>query len=107
MLINNLIPTTNPTAFSKDFLILLESHIPYLLARPKTTVIQLSRHQNDKFIGCFYDLLTSLNIRPQYHFIILRLNGYRSSSDFLGDRDFIVTPSNSDIDMLLNIFQTS
>jgi hypothetical protein len=55
----------------------------------------------------FYSLLTDLSIPMQYHFAILRMNGYRSPSDYLGDLTSIVVPAYMRVDTINTLQQTS
>jgi len=88
-----------------EFKILIESHLTYLRTTNITTTA-VDQQKNYKFEGDFYGLLAELNISKEFHYVIMRVNGYESSSDFKGDVEYIVMPDLAEVQMLANILET-
>ena len=59
-----------------------------------------------KFEGDYFGLLDYLEIEKKYHYIVLRFNGYTSSSDFKGLDTYVLVPDLNEIENIKNIFLT-
>jgi hypothetical protein len=55
----------------------------------------------------FYGLLTSLGLPMAYQYTAMRMNGYRSPADYLGDKLNILIPSTTRVDNIRKLQQTS
>lgn len=106
MQINSLKAQPETVFFEPNFLVMLESHISFLRNSGTLAVQAVSSQQGYKYEGDLYGLLDDLGISKVFHFITARINGFTSSSDFKGDRDYLLIPSFSDIEILKAIYQT-
>jgi hypothetical protein len=55
----------------------------------------------------FYGLLTQMGIPMAYQWTTMRMNGYRSPADYLGDKLSILVPSTTRVDNVRRLQQTS
>lgn len=88
MSIAALIPSTGDTGYSSiSFRRVIEDHLEWLRIHPLTTTIFPSVINAHKAKGDFYKLLALMNIPPDLWWIIMRVNGYVTPMDYLGDDD--------------------
>jgi hypothetical protein len=104
--IDVLTPIVEADFYSDDFLKLIEDHLTELRKDPRTVIRQISNVQCVKYQGDFFGLLLDLQIQPQYHHAVLRVNNLLSAADFTGLVNQIVIPNLPAIDMLKNLYQT-
>lgn len=96
----------NDTAYySEEMLNFLEDHLVYLNSLD-TTKIGLEYTEALKYKGDLFGILNKKKIDPNYHYVVMRINGFKSSSDFTGEETFILVPDFKEIDLLKNVFQT-
>lgn len=98
--------TDESTISEEDFNIILDSHIYYFKNQNAINQVSITDFQNIKYSGDFLGLLNDLNIEKKYHMFIMKLNGYRDSCDFKGDKLSIIIPNLSDIEQLKNVIST-
>lgn len=91
--------------YSKDFITLIESNLQ-LLRTTNIRIQTITDQQAYKFEGDFYGLLLELNIPRHLHFVVLRVNNYRNSSDYMGDLQNIIIPDQQLIIELVNVLMT-
>lgn len=87
--------------FTPAFNQLIEDNLTYLRTQQQTTISQLSNVQCVKFAGDFYGLLVDLLIDKKYHYPIMRVNNYLSSTDFNGNISQVIIPNLPEIDRLM------
>ena len=92
--------------YDPDFLILLESHLTYFLNNKITGSITVEPTMAMKYRGDLFGMLKEIGVQSKYHYMVMRLNGYKSSADYLGDRMEFLQPDFSEIDLLKQIFKT-
>jgi len=95
------IPIGEVNMYSKGFRNLIENHIALLQVDPSTTQISLNPHDEDKYIGDFYELLQHLEVTQDMFWITMRVNGLHSPLDYQGDLSQILVPSLTTIQNLL------
>jgi hypothetical protein len=99
------IPNLESFFFEKDFINTLESHLTYL--RSKNTKIKtITSHLLDKYAGDFYGLLDELNIPKQYHYAVMRVNGFDNSDNYRSTITAIIIPDFSEIESIKDIYRT-
>lgn len=93
--------------FDVDFINHVESFMTKLRSSPNIKI------RNDfspiiayKYEGDYFGLLDYLNIEKKYHHIVLRFNGYVSSSDYKGNDQYVLVPDITEIENIKNIFLT-
>lgn len=101
--------------------LMIETHLLFLINHPYTVPQSIAAHDVYKYEGDLYGMLAKLNIAPQYHFAIMRMNGLTSPQDFrlenfipdpdlLGNDEAMITllmPSQTVLENLRTVFQTS
>lgn len=106
MQILNIHPIIDNTYNDPGFFILLESHLTYLRTKNNVTAVTITQHQGYKFEGDLYGLLNDLSIEKKYHYIVMRVNYYLSSADYLGDRDSLLIPDLNEVELLKQIYDS-
>lgn len=105
--LDNLAKTSgDPMAYNPSFRNNIESHLPWLLANSISTVISITSQQLLEFQGDFYGLLFSINIPKQYHYFVLRFNGFKAMSDFTTASTTLVMPDFTIFDQMLAVYKT-
>ncbi len=84
----------------------LEDHLYVLKKDPDNTLLPVSNHLNYKYEGDFYGLLNELKVVPKYHYITMRINNLVNSTDYIGDKDFVIFPNVNEIDTIINVHTT-
>jgi hypothetical protein len=92
--------------YGDRFRLMLEDHL--LVIRTMTTnQIRLITDDDwaklNRYVGDFYGFLTALNYNRNYHWTILRLNGYRSRFDLELGLSQLILPDWDYIDKLANL----
>ncbi len=99
--------TMEEVYFDINFINHIESFMTKLRTSPNTRIRNdFSPTISYKYEGDYFGLLTYLNIEKKYHYIILRFNGYTSSSDFKGEDTYVLIPDINEIENIKNIFLT-
>lgn len=99
------LPDLETSFFEEDFIHTLESHLTHL----RNTNVQfktIDTHLLDKYRGDFYGLLDELGIGKQYHYIVMRVNGFNSSDNYRSNMTAIVIPSFTEIESIKDIYRT-
>lgn len=104
--IDVLMPNVESDFYAPGFLKIIEDHLTQLRTDSNTTIRQITNVQCVKYQGDFFGLLLDLNISPQYHHAIMRVNNMYSAADFVGDVNQFVMPNLPAIDMLKSLYQT-
>jgi len=89
-----------------NFLFMLDTHLDYLRKTGNVIRVHILDRQNYKYIGDLFGLLNEININKEFHYIVMRLNNYLSSSDFNGDISELLIPDFNEVNVLKNIYQT-
>lgn len=92
--------------YRSDFRDMIETHLTYLLedegAESKIVDPQVAvRHEYD-FLG----LLSEMRIKPQYHWIVMRMNGLTNPTNYTSDMVNLIIPSTATIDRLRRMHTT-
>lgn len=107
MQIANLLPNSDDWYQNSNFNEFIESHLTYISQNKMGTAQQVDDDIAAKYRGDFYGLLLARNIISDYHYIVLRLNGFTSPSDFDGQTFVLKIPIFSEIDMLKSVYKTT
>jgi hypothetical protein len=73
----------DPVVLTTAYYTLVETHLRYFRQHPKTAVAIAQGHVAERYTGDFYGLLNSLSIKKN-HYLIMRVNGLYSSTDYDG-----------------------
>jgi hypothetical protein len=88
-----------------NYYVLMESHLSFLRTHQKTALINISGQAAEKYTGDFYGLLDSLSIRKN-HYLILRLNGMYSSTDYDGQQLEFLIPDEAAVNRILTTYRS-
>lgn len=102
----NILDRVPDVYYDGDFLILLESHLTYFRENKITGTIAVEPAIAMKYRGDLYGMLKEIGVPSKYHYMVMRLNGYKSGADYLGDKTDFLEPDYKEIDLLQQIFQT-
>lgn len=94
------------TMLNEDFLVLIESHVPFFRSHAETKYIDIEPVIGQHFKGDFYGLLNSLAVDKKYHYLVLRMNGLLASSDYTGEDLQIMMPAYNRVDRIYANYNT-
>lgn len=105
-----LLSTVDPSGpaiyFSKKFRLMLEDHLMIIKEMTTNTIREITSDDWDKlnrFEGDFYGFLTAMNYPKQYHWTILRMNGFSSRFDMNDQISRLILPDWQYIDKLAQL----
>lgn len=108
VLINSLAVTEASKVYYKpEIRNLLESHVQFIIDHPNTQVVNIANDIIYKYEGDFYGLLYILKVLPQYHWIVMRINGMTTPTDLNWNRLAILLPDYSLIDTIISMYRAS
>lgn len=95
-----------PAEHVKDeaYYVLLETHITFLKNHSETKLIEVTGREGDMYCGDFYGLLDSLSIDKKYHYLIMRMNGLVSSTDYTGEQLAFLVPNPKVISAIVSTY---
>ena len=99
-------PTGDTAYYDPDFMVILESHLTYLLGLSTTQTLAIEPADAVRFEGDLFGVLDKFNIAKQYHYAVMLVNGYRSPTDFTKDTYQVIVPDTSEIDILKQRYKT-
>lgn len=93
--------------YNSDFMNHIESFMSKLRHSPNIKILNdFSPVISYKYEGDYFGLLQYLHVEKKYHYIVLRFNGYESSSDFKGEDTYVLLPDFSEVEAIKTIFLT-
>lgn len=99
--INNLsTPSGDEVYYDPGFCRFLESYLPLLRLDSEDNIAFPESHEIYKYEGDLFGLLDTLNIKRQYHWITMRINGFKSPTELDSNTTYLLTPKISYITML-------
>jgi hypothetical protein len=93
--------------YTPEWQLMIETHLPLLLARSDNTVLSFTPAQAYKYEGDLMGLLTELNINQCYHWLLMRMNGMRTWTDFDGVSTVLTVPNFAYISRLTEVHKTT
>jgi hypothetical protein len=93
--------------YSEAWMRLIESHMTYLRQVSANNLVEVEPHLAYKFEGDLYGLLNHLKVRPEYHWLTMRVNDMASPSELNSDRQTLVLPNFEIVEKLRQVFQTT
>lgn len=106
--INDLMPDDGPSIYyDARFRQVLEDHMTYLRQHPQTETMDVNNQVANKHHGDFTGVLQSYNIPPHLHWVVSRLNGFTSPSQYRSDQTRILVPSNGALDRLVTVHRAN
>ncbi len=107
MSLSDLIPSTDDVSQSEEFQQFIETHLKYITGKFVINQISVTEAQGSKYRGDFYGLLSAFNFSMDTHYVTMRINGFKSSCDYEGNAFTLKVPSDSEITLLRNVFDTN
>lgn len=95
-----------PIYYTDKFRQMVEDHMLIIKQMDTTslkTITETDWAVLNRFVGDFYGFLNALNYPPQYHWAIMRINGYRSRFDLTLDLTSLLLPDWEFIDKLAQL----
>lgn len=91
------------TQDSSDSVILTkwEEAVPMIKVDAQLNIATITPVKASKYIGDFIGLLNDIGIEPRFHYITMRMNGFYSSGEYLGEQLDIIIVDNQ---FLINIY---
>lgn len=93
--------------YSADWQLMIETHLPFLVARTDHSIQIVENAKAYKFDGDFFGLLTDLQIPLPMHWVVMRINGLRSSFDYSYEKTTLLIPNYQVIDQLTERYRTT
>lgn len=101
MALENLMVDSGPDLYyDENFLNVLEDHLPYLHNHPQTKIMVVDPDEAYQWRGDLYGMLQARGEPRQYHWLIMRLNGYTSPKQFTEDTVSLLKPSYPVVEMI-------
>ena len=101
----NLYPLSPDIYYKEGWRNLIEDHLTWLMNRSELHRVDPSKayvFQNDLMA-----YLQDLNIPYKHHWVIMRMNNMINNWDFTEDTQYLLMPTDSDIDFLTNCFTSN
>lgn len=92
--------------YDPDFRVVLDSCMTYIRNLPTTKLYILDPQQVYKHEGDLYGLLDEMHIPKQYHYSVMRINGYTSTYDLMADTTTLILPDFTEIDLIASTYKT-
>lgn len=86
--------------FNPSFRNTIEAHIPYLLGLATTRTITVDPHDAIVYNQDLYGYLLSVTVLPCYHWVIMRMNGYFSPTEFDSNATTLLVPNFNELESL-------
>lgn len=93
--------------YSQAWQLMIETHLPWILARSDNRVLSVDPATAAKYEGDLYGLLTARSIARQYHWVIMRLNNLRTPADYHLELRNLIVPNDVVIEQLTERHRTT
>ncbi len=93
--------------YSEDFRIVLETHMEWLKKHSTTVSRHVQPNEADKFEGDLSGYLINVNIERYLHWVIMRMNGMFSNTDFHVGFTVLLLPDPNTLDEIRQLYMTS
>lgn len=93
--------------YKESFRHTLESHMPYLRSAQTTTTIPVSTFNTEVYDKDLFGFLTSVRIKPCYHWVVMRVNDMFSPFDFVSGITTLLIPSTKELESLRQSWNTT
>lgn len=107
MPIDNLMIDAGPDLhYSPEWHTTIESHLRWLIEHPTTVVQNIDPQNAYKYEADLWGLLSNETIPMYMHWIIMRMNGLVTPTDFTADMTTLLIPRVETISSIRNVFST-
>ncbi len=90
--------------YTKGFMDVLESHLNYFRSNLNLRVIEIQPKKADIYNGDLFGYLNELNISPQYHWLVMRINNYYCNSEFGPGKKYLQIPNNGELEQIRSVY---
>lgn len=101
------LPARNKVFFNKDFRKVIEDHLKILKTSQNVTPLDVSNVDASVYHGDLYGLLTKYNVSIDIHWIVMRINGFTSPTQYTQDIVSLDLPNIAYLESLLNRFRAN
>lgn len=101
-----MVPPGDRRYYSAQWHRVVESHLQWILSLPENRIEQVDDGVAYKYEGDFMGLLQELRVPMELHWVVMRVNGYTSPTDYTYDKTQILIPDPGGIGRLFNNFVT-
>lgn len=106
--INSLMVREGPGLFyTQAFRNVLEDHLEYLRNHQNTEALPIEDHPSHKYEGDFYGLLQHYRIKAEHRWLVMRLSGLTSPTDYHGQVTQAVIPSETEVNKIVQLYRAS
>lgn len=105
-LLSKMVKAGDSNFYTAKYRQMIEDHLIFLRNHKTNTTVNLLPMVSFKYASDFYGLLFHLTVPMEYHYAMLRLNGFRNPSDFQGDETSIRLVETNVIQLLVNTMKT-
>ena len=102
-ILNKMITGGPAVYYDPGFRVMMEDHLTYLRNLTNNEIIEIEPGIAYKYEGDYYGMLMHHGILPEYHWSIMRMNGYMSPQDDRGEQSSFM---NSPVSALNRISST-
>lgn len=92
--------------YDPSWLRTMESMLDQIAARSDNSLIDIEPTMGLRYQGDLYGLLMVKQISPEYHWVIMRANGYTSPEEYDGTRLRLLRPSDAFVEENMTLFST-
>lgn len=106
--INNQMPDDGPAVmYEESFRRVLEDHMSYLRDHPQTELVDIKNQVANKHHGDFVGVLHWYGLPKHLHWVVMRVNGLTSPSQYKSSITQIHVPSNGIIERLIKVHRAN
>lgn len=92
--------------YEQQFRILLEDHMTYLKNLSTTRKLEIDIQNAYKYQGDLSGLLSVYLIRPEFHYIVMRMNDFTSPQEYTPDVRILLIPDEQEISRIRSSYKT-
>ena len=79
----------------------IEDHVTWLKESSLVNILNIEKQHQIKYRGDFFGLLNQYGVKPDLHWITMRINGLHTSGEYDGSITTLFIPNRRDVDYLL------
>ena len=92
--------------YETGFRNLIEEHLTYLRDNKSVETIMVEHNLRYKFEHDLYGYLTAKDYPREYHWIILRVNDFHTTSEFTKETTMLIVPNLTQVENLIKVYKT-
>lgn len=92
--------------YDPQFRVILEDHMTYLREHPQNILLNVESPYAYKYEGDLFGLLSHYNISFEFHWLIMRVNGYSSPTQTKDTLNRLIIPNTNVITRIRTVYET-